>query len=255
MDIIKKARQMGFSVTLLSNISLLNEEKIKQLSELYISLITCTIFSLNENIHDSITGVPGSLKQSLKNIELIKLYGIPLEIKTILMQENFDSYKDLKLYCTKNNFQYKVDAEIFSKPNGDNSPKKLRLSNKQIQDILIDIDELRDFKLHTHLESEDICPITSNCLSINCNGDVYPCNKYFIKIGNIYENKIEYIWNKNPLLNKLRSLKWRDLPDCINCNNNKYCYRCPGLAFLEDGNLLGKSSSACEFADARSKIY
>ncbi len=255
MDIIIKAREMHFSVTLLTNISLLNEEKIKELANLYISLISCTIFSLDENIHDSITGIPGSLKKALNNIILIKKYGIPLEIKTILMKENYNSFKELKTFCDKNGFQYKVDAEIFSKNNGDSSPQQLKLSEKQLQEVLLDIDKLRDFKIHKHAANESICPVVKTCCSIDSNGNVYPCNKYFYKTGNIYDNSLKNIWNNNCLLNKLKNLRWRDLPECFECKNNEYCYRCPGVALLEDGDLLGKSSLACEFANVRCRLY
>ena len=77
MDIIRKARELGFSVFLLTNISMLDESKIKELADLYISNISCSIFSLDEDIHDSITGVKGSLRKALENIMLIKKFNIP----------------------------------------------------------------------------------------------------------------------------------------------------------------------------------
>lgn len=54
LDIISEARELGFRVILLTNISLLNEDIIKKLQELYIAKISCTVFSLNEEIHDFI---------------------------------------------------------------------------------------------------------------------------------------------------------------------------------------------------------
>lgn len=54
LDVIREARKLGFSVILFTNISLLNEEIIQKLQELYISKISCTVFSLNEETHDFI---------------------------------------------------------------------------------------------------------------------------------------------------------------------------------------------------------
>lgn len=255
MEIIQKAREMGFNVSLLSNISLLTEEKIKQLSRLNINTISCTIFSLDEAIHDSITRVPGSLKKVLSNVMLIKKYNIPLEIKTILLKENYNSYKELNLFCKENGFDYKVDPEVFSKNDGDASPQQLRMSTKELKEVLLDIDKLRDVKLYKHTKDDPICPVVNNCCSIDCQGNVYSCNKFFVSFGNIYKNKISDIWYNNSKLEKLRSLTWKDLKECINCSNNEFCYRCPGVALLEDGNLLGKSSLACEFADMRRNLY
>ncbi|MBU5591839.1 radical SAM protein [Clostridium sp. MSJ-4] len=255
MDIIRKAREMNFNLTLLTNVSLLDEEKIKELAHLYINQISCTIFSLDENIHDSITEIPGSLKKALNNIMLIKKYGIPLEIKTIVMKQNYNSFKDVEIFCSENGFQFKVDAEIFSKNNGDSAPHQLKMSENQLQEVLVDIDKMRGFSIHKHSANEPICPIIKSSISINSNGDVYPCNKYFYKIGNIYDNSINHIWNDNSLLNKIKNLQWKDLLKCFECENNEYCSRCPGVALLEDGNLLGKSSLACEFANVRYKLY
>ena len=171
------------------------------------------------------------------------------------MKQNYNSFKDLKKFCDKNGFQYKVDADIFSRNNGDSTPQQLRMSEKELQEVLVDIDKLRNFKVQKHSANDLICPTIKSSVSIDSNGDVYPCNKYFYKIGNIYDNSLNDIWNNNSLLNKLKNLEWKDLTKCFECENNKYCYRCPGVALLEDGDLLGKSSLACEFANARCKLY
>jgi radical SAM protein with 4Fe4S-binding SPASM domain len=254
MDIIKVARDMYFNVTLLSNISLLNENKIKKLSQMHISLITCTIFSLDEAIHDKITGIPGSLRKALNNALLIKKYNIPLEIKTIIMKDNYSSYNELLSYCTTNGFHYKVDAEVFSRNDGDTTPQNYKLTQQQLDEIILDIDKLRDFKPHKHSRDEAICPVVNMCCSIDSKGNVYPCNKYFISIGNINNESMYNIWN-SVKANELRVLKWKDLQECLECDKNEYCYRCPGVALLEDGDLLGKSSLSCEFAQARFNAY
>ena len=106
MHILKNAREMFFNVILFTNVSLLNEEKIKKLSDIGVFQISCTIFSLNEDIHDEITGIKGSLKETLKNIKLIKKYRIPLEVKTILMKTNKFEYKQIQSFCDKNDFKY-----------------------------------------------------------------------------------------------------------------------------------------------------
>ena len=129
------------------------------------------------------------------------------------------------------------------------------MSEEQLQEILMDIDTLRGFNIHKHSADELICPIIKYSISIDSNGNVYPCNKYFYRIGNIYNNSLNDIWNNNPTLDKLRDLRWRDLPECSKCENTKYWSRCPGVALLENGDLLGKSSLACQFASTRCKLY
>lgn len=74
LEIIRDAREMFFDVKLFTNVSLLNEEIIKALGELNISQVSCTVFSMNENIHDQITSVKGSLKKTVANLNLLKKY-------------------------------------------------------------------------------------------------------------------------------------------------------------------------------------
>lgn len=57
------------------------------------------------------------------------------------------------------------------------------------------------------------------------------------------------------LLKKIRNLRWSDLKECKMCKINQFCVRCAGAAMLEDGDMLGKSSMACRFAQARKLLY
>ena len=86
LRIIRYAKELHFRVNILSNASLVTDEVAKELSELYITEYSLTIFSLNEDIHDNITGVKGSLRAALNGIELLKKYNIPVELKTPILK-------------------------------------------------------------------------------------------------------------------------------------------------------------------------
>lgn len=172
IEIVEIARSMFFDVTLFSNVSLLKESDIKALSEMGISLISCTIFSMQDYIHDFITGVKGSLKKALDNIKLMKKYKLPLEIKVILTKYNYKEYIDVKKFCEENNILFKVDFNIFSKSNGDEEPQDLRMTDEQFREVLLDIDEIIGFKLQHHCKDEDACIDLRNSISIDASGNV-----------------------------------------------------------------------------------
>lgn len=75
-DIIEYARNLYMRVFLLSNATLLNEQIAARLADLSIANFSTSIYSLDENVHDNITGKKGSLKSTLKNIQLLKEYNI-----------------------------------------------------------------------------------------------------------------------------------------------------------------------------------
>ncbi|MBU5310666.1 radical SAM protein [Tissierella carlieri] len=256
LEIIEIARSLNFRVNLLSNASMLNKEKVEKLANLYIAEFSTTIFSLNSLIHDSITGISGSLEKVLNNIFLMDKYNIPIEIKTPLMKENSCEYKELKSFCDKNNFKYQVTTAISSKNNGDISPVSLRIDNNDYAKIIKDIDRMQDIgeskKIKPLFDFDDyLCKPIINNIYIDCKGNVYPCNSFLCKVGNIFDSSISDIWNNSEELKKIKRMKKKDLPECVNCDLIDFCGRCPGLALSEDKTLYGCSSVDRQIAIAR----
>lgn len=255
LDIIKKARELHFKVILFTNVSLLNEEKIKILADCHVSEISCTIFSLNPKVHDYITGVNGSLYRVLKNIKLIKKYNIPITIKTIVTRYNVNDVLELSEFCKKNFYAYNIDHDIFSQTNGSTEPHQMRMTIQQLKEQLKVFDELRGFKPNEHNSEEFVCSGIQNSIFIDCRGEVYPCNKFLFSIGNVKERKLKDIWENSSELHRIQEMRWKDLYKCHLCDKSKYCIHCPGTALLEDGDEYGSSSIACEKADVRKEIY
>lgn len=54
---------------------------IDALSKMYLRLVSCTLFSMNPEIHDFITTIKGSHAKTLENIELLLKYGVPFRNK------------------------------------------------------------------------------------------------------------------------------------------------------------------------------
>ena len=63
-------------VTIITNATLLDSEKIKLLAELKVDLIEITINSYNKEIHETINGMKGSFEKSIKSIKEIIDNGI-----------------------------------------------------------------------------------------------------------------------------------------------------------------------------------
>ena len=251
IDIVEVARTMGFSLSLFSNLSLLDEISIKQLGALYVSRIYCSIFSLQENIHDAITQTPGSFKKVMQNVSLIKQCGIPLTISTPLMAFNYNSYMALYEFCLANGFQYRVDKEIFHRLDGDTAPLRFRMNDEKLLEVTKDTDAIVDFAPKERQPDDLVCPELQQSLFINYKGDILPCNRWPIRLGDIFHDGIAYIWKHSKQLKDLKAATWGDALTCFNCKDNRYCIRCPGSALQEVGSAEGISPIACELARAR----
>ena len=253
IEIIKLARKYYFKVILFSNISLLSEEMISILSDVGVSEISCTVFSLDKHIHDYITQREGSLERTLKNAKLIKRYGIPLTVKTIITNLNYHEWVNVYEYCRDNGYGFMLDHDIFAKKNGEQNPVELRLTKSQLMMEISNLDKFRGFKYRKHSENEFVCGGIQNSLFIDHELKVFPCNKFLYFLGDLHNESIDSIW-KSAEMSRIQNMKWKDLGECKKCSKSDYCIHCPGTAWLENGSEYGKSTMACEKAKIREMI-
>lgn len=210
---------------------------------------------IDEKIHDCITQRKGSLKKTLKNLWLLKKYNIPVEIKVGLTKMNYSSHWEMKDFCEKNEFKYIPYFDIFCKTDGDNSPKQMMIKDSQLETIIYDVDSIMGFELKERSYSDLACNNLKMGVHINCEGNVYPCSKFFIKLGNILEKSLTKMIVANQELNNISEIQWKELSTCSKCEYQKYCERCPGIAYLEDFDVYGPSSLACKIAKIRKQVY
>ncbi|RZD17554.1 MAG: radical SAM protein [Candidatus Acididesulfobacter diazotrophicus] len=82
-----------------------------------------------------------------------------------------------------------------------------------------------------------MCSVGNNALTIMPNGDVLPCRRLPLNIGNLLENSIYEIWYKNPLLWEFRdheNLKGK----CGKCEYVPVCRGCRAAAYTATGDYL-----------------
>ncbi|MGT2911068.1 radical SAM/SPASM domain-containing protein [Streptococcus cameli] len=251
IDIIRDARSYFFDVKLFTNVSLLTESKIEELAKLNVSEVSCTLFSLDEKIHDGITTVKGSLKHSLKNLELLNKYGIKVEVKQILMENNKDCVDEVAQYCAKMGFKHLATTNIFAQSDGNKSPLKLSVDNEYLENNIIHIDKIRNFHCYDRDESTYVCNATRYSCTIEADGTYLACNNLNLPIANINERSIKEIWKRSETLHIIQNKTFDTLENCPQCPLQSYCNRCSGIALLEDGNLWGCLSSERKVANAR----
>lgn len=240
-------------VFLLSNGTLLNEDIVNELSKLYISEFSTTIFSMNNEIHDSITGRKGSLDELLKNLSLFEKTNIRVQIKTPLMKKNLLDLNDVKNYCEEKGFNYEVSPLIISKSDGDTTPQKYSIQRSELASVMKTVDSI---SRNNHLHEKDVpCDALFYSFAIDCNGDVHPCNSFFYKVGNIFENSLKEIWYNSEELEKVKSIKNSDIKVCSSCAYAKYCDRCPALVFMDSKDFHSCDIFAKKLAMIRASNY
>lgn len=258
LDIVKSARDHYLSVTIFTNGTLLTKKIILELKKLFVQEVHISLYSAIPEVHDKITKKVGSFQKSLRAIKQLTKTGITTRIKCPLMNKNADNVDCLKKLGRELKADIQFTSVITSKNDGDDSTQSLRMSTNQAKKALADdkVDK-HSFLPTNFLERPENCvpcDVVFNGGSIDPYGNVFACNQLRICGGNILNKSLIEIWKNSLEFQKLRSIRLNDLRDCATCDLFKYCVRCPGLALLENGDILGCSTVAKNNAILRKEI-
>lgn len=240
-DIISFARNNFLKVYLISNCTLLNSSNLRRLKNLNIFELGTSLYSMNPKIHDSITGTKGSHAKTFNSIMLAKELGISVAIKCPLMKQNMDSLPEVIMFCESNHIQFESTSFITPKNDGNLAPTRYQLTDCQIENYYAKYYFPYFYStdgLLTKTKLDDyLCPDLSNSLYINARGEVFPCNSFLYKVGDLQQNSLSEIWNSSRL-KKIAELKHRDIKECLSCALIDNCSYCPGQSYYASGNLL-----------------
>lgn len=256
MDIVRAARRRRLSVTIFTNATLLSDSHITELRALYVDEVHVSIYSANPDVHDRITRVNGSFAKSMSAIMKMLAAGITVRIKCPLMNATVDGIDELKKVAKNLGVNIQYSSIITARNDGSLDTHQCRLTHDQLQTVLSypDVMSRGEEPIYYHKNMDCIpCDTVFNGGSIDPEGNVYACNQLRMTGGNILEQPLGVIWTESPVFNMLRSIRLRDLKKCSDCDLFHHCTRCPGLAYLEDGDVLGCSSAAKAVAEARKR--
>jgi len=100
-DFIRKCKEYDFSVNVLSNLTLLDDEIIKEMKANPLLGVQVSLYSMNSNIHDEITQMKGSFEKTKNAILKLIENDIPLQISCPIMKQNKDCYDEVIKWANK----------------------------------------------------------------------------------------------------------------------------------------------------------
>lgn len=252
-DILEHACKLGFVTTLFTNGTLLDGKSAEKLKKFNIWSVDISLYSAFPDIHDNITGVEGSWEKAVSSIKLLKSCGISVRIKCPVMRLNVNDINELLKLAEELKVIIAVDPTIAPLNNGKKDNLKLRINKKNLKNVFADsrIYQFPDCEEVSFSEKNVLCEAGKNLCCISAYGDVYPCLQLVLKAGNVLEQSFINIWKKSKVFKEVRGISINKLDQCKVCDVKQFCNRCPGLAHLEDGDLYGVSSVACEMANIK----
>lgn len=253
--IITYARKRYMNVSLLSNMSVLDDEVLSSIEKYGLDSVEATVFSTDEEIHDKFVGTPGALNKTLTNLKKIKQQGTDILVKTWAVKSNINELEKMRDYYLSLGYYFSVGVQIYSDVNGKMKlPKEEQLSEQEYCYALKLEDSSRILPIKWKQTSR-LCEDFSTCLYITYEGEVIPCAKYRKPYANIYKDSIKDIWAKSSELHCLQNYCWNDVTECNECGIKEYCKRCGAMSYIKGGDFLHNCKETCLLAKIRASNY
>lgn len=260
-EILEHARLRTFCVKLKTNGVLIRKKEAQRLRALGVESIQISVYSHRPEVHDAITKMPGSFRQSIEAARLLRAEGLNVTFANVLMTENAADYQGVRALAAEVGAKATLDPTVTPMMDGDRSVLQLNVDRRKLQEVFRDaalVGDIEEFCAPPASVDEaalDMLPCSAGHTAcyVSPYGDVYPCVQFPLACGNVRRQKFADIWRDSPQLNEVRSIRLRDMHSCSQCTHGATCTRCPGLAYLE-GDMRGPSIQDCEKSYARTGI-
>ncbi len=261
--ILEVCRELNLRILLQSNLLTLTYEMVTKFKQLDIFNIQVSLYSTDEQIHDSITQRKGSWRTTKKNLEMLVNNGIHVLISCPVMKQNFGTVGDLYQYADTLGVDLYFDYVMMAQCNGGKENLDTRLSKDQMQqmidfmintkpeyvDAIAHAKSLEDLLSKKFARRKTVCSILSSGFCIDTDGSAYPCPGWNgMKLGNIMSSSLSDIWYNSQKTLQLRNVTEVDFKTCTNCDLQNFCDMCAVYNYNENHDMFCVCKSFCDCA-------
>ena len=266
--IVRYIRSKDCTCGILSNLTLCDDKKVELLKEMDCG-VQVSLYSMDPEIHDSITRRKGSWLETKTAIEKLYKANVPVTISCPTMRKNFEGYLEVMKYAESMHMFAQTDFIMMAKADHDSSNLVNRLTLPQTKCLLEDI-ILRDVPMMKEYFNPDVkdelqtpeeraeqrmCGAGTDKMCLNADGNYYACSGFQdFPLGNCFKQSLRDVWENSPQIKYLRGLRGKDIPKCIHCKNRNYCSMCLVRNFNETGDMLKVAEHFCKVAALNHQI-
>jgi MoaA/NifB/PqqE/SkfB family radical SAM enzyme len=134
-EIYTHIKMRGIIVTVFTNGTLITDEILNLFTDLPPYDLEISIYGATAEIYERITGIPGSFGMFKEGIKKLIDHKVKFSMKTMLMTHNLHEYSAMKGMADMYDVDFRFDAAIFPRLNGDMAPVNLRINPKEAVEI------------------------------------------------------------------------------------------------------------------------
>jgi MoaA/NifB/PqqE/SkfB family radical SAM enzyme len=262
-------RMKGVILSVLSNLTLLEQRHCDLFLEYPVEQISTTMYGISEDTYERVTGSKKAYHQFLRGIDLLQKNELPFEVKFVALEENIDDIYLVREFGNKLGVNMVISFGVRPMLDSNQNPVSSRVSPDKAFEFDIKDDGRREFWESIALEifkgenkSRDKTGMTRQR-----QGYLYPCHiaKKFVFITSDMRMQGCTIASKGSydLRNGNFDEGWKYLYDeffekkaskaykCLQCEKFQFCEQCTAIFDLEYGNPETVDPFFCRVAEQR----
>lgn len=268
-EVISYASNKGLRVVVGTNGTLLDEQKAAKMKDAGVECVAISIDGARPETHDSFRGVDDSFYKALRGAKACLEVDLPFQFNMVVRKQNLHEIPQMLKLAVEHGANAAEFFDLVQTSRVKNRCLNEVLSKderKRIMNWLAEAQRDCPIVIRTPacpmypliLKEKNIQPkyFSANLLkripyynkgcaagmpngyvTILPNGDVIPCMLLQTKLGNVREDSIVKIWEKSPILTKLRLRELLE-GECGKCPYRDTCARCRGRAYEETGDIM-----------------
>jgi radical SAM protein with 4Fe4S-binding SPASM domain len=252
LEILGYARQRGFAVRIFTNGLTMTRELATKIAAHNVVDIEISLYSTRADVHDFVTGVPGSFEKTVQGIRYLHELGVAVTIKAVMMNVNQADLPDYPAFAAALGVHFRIDTTgLVPREGCDREPQALNPDRAHVDQLE------RQLRVQKKREPEPpaqpgsglrpasrkVCG-AARTLHVEPNGEMRPCTLLEVDLGDVRSASPGAIF-ESERARAVRGLTWGDLHGCRVCELARRCSRCHAVALAETGDALGPHPSAC----------
>jgi radical SAM protein with 4Fe4S-binding SPASM domain len=258
-DIYMHALRKGMLVEVFTNATLIDEEAARRFAEYPPLGIDVSIYGSSPRLHDMITQVGGSFKNTMAGIEWLRRYKVRFSLKTILMTLNHTDLAGMRALAQGLETEFRYDALVAPRTDGGLSPVTYRLSAEAMAALDIDEDYEscdRIFNGFWNKKPAEALTCGAGVFAFNINpyGYLSPCTMFRSFQYPLAGVGFADAWQR--LIRDHDARQSDFIPTaCRTCSMLLICSNCPAWDEIEAKGINTKVDYICEYARCLEKKY
>lgn len=258
LPILERACRLRYAVKLSTNGTLLTAELAARLADLGLLEVGCSVYSADPQVHDRITGLPGSHARTLAGIRMLRAAGVRVQLKTMVVPANRGSWPGVVELAREHGCSLLLDGTIFPRDDGDRahcqqqrvSPAEKRAiaaAQLAFADSLPAEQSLLSGPPRPAADDEPLCLAGRAALHVHPGGRVQPCMFWPRPLGDLHREPLTAIWRRVRQDDGMAGLVRGAMREpCRSCSLLPVCSLCPGLQEGLEGDPLARTALVCE---------